>query len=178
MSLSTIEIALDKQKLNRTFIVLVCFVIIGALGAYYSFGVYETSEFLGRAGGATSLFTFSLSLGLLIMYIPGFRKKGPGLIISKEGVTELASLECVGFIPWTDIIEFKLIKEFNQRLIAVVVRNQNDYLKKKKGMKQRIMLKNNKLYGSVIAIPLTRLKIIAEELKPLLDQKLGENRLK
>lgn len=172
MSNSTIEIALDRKKLVRIFITLTIFIVGGGFGTYYSFQL--TSDSLMEIFGTICLIMFSLGVGLLFVYFAEAKKKGPGLIINAQGITENASTEMVGFVPWTDIIGFKDAHELNQKYIGVIVKNPNDYLKKTTWFKRRTMWSNYKLKGTVINIPLNRLQISYEELKLLLDQKLKE----
>lgn len=137
------------------------------------------NEFWAEVFGSSGLFTFLLCAGLFIVYFPEIKKKGPGLLITPEGISENASMECPGFIPWTDIIGFKDAHELNQKYIGVLVKNPNDYLNKQKSwIKRKTMFNNYKLKGVVIAIPVGRLQCTYPELKKLLDDKFDEHHSK
>jgi hypothetical protein len=172
MNNSNTEIPLDRKKLVRIFVALVAFIVIGALGTMSSFSLQNDSvvEILGTI----SLVMYSLGIGLFFVYLAEAKKKGPGLLINADGITESASVECVGFIPWSDITGFKDAHEFNQKYIGVIVKNPKDYINKQSMFKRRVMWNNYKMKGVVISIPLSRLQTTYEELKTLLEQKLAE----
>jgi hypothetical protein len=170
----TIEIPLNRKKLSLIFIVLLIFILGGAAGTVLAFNL--KNEVLIEILGTISLIIFSLGIGLVFVYFAESRKKGPGLIINAQGITENASVDNVGFIPWTDITGFKEAHELNQKVIGVLVNNPNEYISRKSLFLRGAVQNRYKINGFVFSIPSNRLQISYDELKTLLEQKLKEHR--
>lgn len=56
--------------------------------------------------------------------------KNPGLIINEKGIYDNSRARALGFIPWKDIIDIKIVDINNGKIILIVLRNPIDYLNK------------------------------------------------
>ena len=169
-----IEIQLSKSKLTLLFLGSVMFVV---LGIWYVISPPKVN--ISIFANPTVVFVVGLSsilfFGLIGFFI--FKKlfdNSPGLIISAEGVFDNSSSISAGFIPWTDIVEIKETKVFNQTFINLVVKNPQDYIdRQKSAFKRKSIQINYKSYGTVIGISANGLNIKFNELKALLDQRFA-----
>jgi hypothetical protein len=170
-----IEIQLSKSKLTLLFLGSIMFV---GLGVWYvisppkvNISIFSNPTVVFIVGLASILF-----FGLAGFFI--FKKlfdKSPGLIISDEGVFDNSSGASAGFVPWTDIVEIKETKTFNQSFINLVVRNPQDYIDRQNSAFKRKLTKiNYNSYGTVIGISANGLKIKYKELKDLLDERFAD----
>ena len=102
-------------------------------------------------------------------------EKKAGLVINKQGVTDNSSALSIGFIPWADVQEIKILKVMSERFLLFILNNPQDYLKKVKNPIRRNTMKiNQKLYGSPFSISSSLLQITFNELKELLQEKRNE----
>ncbi len=109
-------------------------------------------------GNSTVIFISGLAsilfFGLVVITI--FRKfsdKKPGLIISRQGITDNSSGVSAGIIPWTDIQEISVSQVMNRKFLMFIVRNPQEYLDKVTNLIKRNAMKiNYKTYGSPISI--------------------------
>ena len=170
-----IEIQLSKSKLTLLFLGSIMFV---GLGVWYvisppkvNISIFSNPTAVFIVGLASILF-----FGLVGFFI--FKKlfdNSPGLIISDEGVFDNSSGASAGFVPWTDIVEIKETKTFNQSFINLVVRNPQEYIDRQNSAFKRKLTKiNYNSYGTVIGISTNGLKIKFKELKALLDERYAD----
>lgn len=97
------------------------------------------------------------------------------MVINKQGVTDNSSALSIGFIPWADVQEIKILKLMSERFLLFILNNPQDYLKKVKNPIRRNTMKiNQKLYGSPFSISSNLLQITFNELKELLQKKRNE----
>ena len=170
-----IEIQLSKSKLTLLFLGSIMFV---GLGGWFVISPPEVNILI--FSNPTVVFIVGLAsilfFGLVGIYL--FKKlfdKSPGLIISAEGVFDNSTGVSVGFVPWTDIVEIKETKVFNQSFINLVVKNPQEYIDSPRiAFKRRLMQINYKSYGTVIGISTNGLKIKYKELKALLDERFAD----
>jgi len=170
-----IEIQLSKSKLTLLSLGSIIFVGLGVW-----FVTNPPKESIPFFSNPTVLFIVGLAsilfFGLVGFFI--FKKlfdNSPGLIISAEGVFDNSSGVSAGFVPWTDIVEIKETKVFNQSFINLVVKNLQDYIdRQKNAFKRKSIQINYKSYGTVIGISTNGLKIKYEELKALLDSRFAD----
>ena len=118
-----IEIPFSKTKMTLTFLGSVMFV---GLGLWFLIKPPKSNHLI--LGNPTLIFITGLAAVIFFGFVAVtiFRKfldKNPGLILSKQGITDNSSGVSVGLIPWTDIQEVKITQEVNQRFIMLIVRN-------------------------------------------------------
>ena len=170
-----IEIPLSKNKMFLTLLGAIAFV---GLGLWFLINPPKSNHWL--LGNPTLIFIIGLAsilfFGLVAVTI--FRKfsdKKPGLIISKQGITDNSSGVSAGLIPWTDIQEIKMSQVMSQKFLMFIVSNPQDYLDKVTNpLKRNAMKMNYKTYGSPISISSNALKTNFDELQKLLEYKMNE----
>lgn len=114
-------------------------------------------------------------LGLSILKI--LAKNEPGLIISKEGITDNSGGVSAGFIPWSDILAINEQVIANQRFINLVVKDPQEYINRQRSaFKRKVMQKNHDIFGTGIGISTNTLNIRYKELKRILEEKISETR--
>ncbi|RPD98247.1 hypothetical protein EGM88_06690 [Aureibaculum marinum] len=170
-----IEIPLSKNKLILTLLGSITFV---AIGIWFLVNSSKTNSPI------LSNETFIFIIGLIAILFFGFiaitviRKlldKKPGLIISKQGITDNSSGVSAGLIPWTDIQEIRALKIMNQKFLMFIVKNPQDYVDKVTNPIKRNAIKMNlKSYGSPISISANSLKTNFDNLHRLLLEKMTE----
>ena len=173
-----IEIPLSKSKMIMTFMGSLVFV---GLGLWFLLNPPKSNHWL--FGNPTFIFIAGLAsvifFGLVAVTI--FRKfsdKKPGLIISKQGITDNSSGVSAGLIPWTDIEEIKVSQVMSQKFLMFIVKNPQDYLDKVTNpLKRNAMNMNYKTYGSPNSISANALQTNFDDLYKLLIEKLNENKL-
>ncbi len=170
-----IEIQLSKLKLVGMLLGCIAFVTIGA------FFVANPSHFRSFRGTSTTLIFISGAAGVIFFGYIGYYllkmigDKSPGLIISKEGITDNAGAVSSGFIPWGDVIAIKERIIGRQKLIDIVVKNPQFYKdRQKNSFKRKVIQVSINMYGPVIPITVNGLKITYAELKTLLEKKFKE----
>ncbi len=170
-----IEIPLSKTKMAMTFLGSLVFVGLGLW-----FLIYPPKSNHWLFGNPTLIFISGLAsvifFGLVAVVI--FRKfsdKKPGLIISRQGITDNSSGVSAGLIPWTDIEEIKVSQVMSQKFLMFIVRNPQDYLDKVTNpLKRNAMKMNYKTGGSPISISSNALQTNFDELFKLLIAKMNE----
>jgi hypothetical protein len=175
MSADKIEIPLSKKKLIILVAGSVIFVMLG-LWFVISPPVIRNPII----GNPTTLFIIGLAsilfFGTVGFYI--FKKlfdNTPGIIISNEGFFDNASGVCVGFVPWTDVIEISEITIANRTFMSVTVKNPQDYIdREKSAFKRKLIQINYRSYGTVIGIQAIGLKCTYVDLKKLIEDRFEE----
>jgi hypothetical protein len=170
-----IEIQLSKTKL--TLMLLGSLMFVG-LGTWFVIGPPKVN--VSILNNPTLIFSVGLLsilfFGFVVFFI--FKKlfeNSPGLIITDDGVYDNASSVCAGFVPWTDIVEIKEVKVFNQSFVNLVVKNPQDYIDRQKNIfKKKSVQINYNTYGTVIGISANGLKIKHKELKALLAERFAD----
>ena len=170
-----IEIPFSKTKMTLTFLGSLIFV---GLGLWFLINPPKSNHWLFDnptvffiAGLASVLF-----FGLIAVTIyRKFLDKMPGLIISRQGITDNSSGVSAGLIPWTDIQEIRISKVINQKFLMLIVRNPQDYLDKVTNpLKRNAMKMNYKTYGSPISISSNALQTNFNDLHQLIIEKMNE----
>lgn len=170
-----IEIPLSKQKMILTILGSIVFV---GLGIWFLINPPKISNPI--IGNPTLIFIIGLASILFfgLVAVTMFRKfsdKKPGLIISRQGITDNSSGVSAGLIPWTDIQEIKVSQVMSQKFLMFIVSNPQDYLDKVKNpLKRNAMKMNYKTYGSPISISSNALQTNFDDLQKLLVEKMNE----
>ncbi|WP_447950964.1 STM3941 family protein [Chryseobacterium koreense] len=170
-----IEIPLSKQKMILTLLGSIVFV---GLGIWFLINPPKISNpFFGNPTlifivGLASILFFGL---VAITIFRKFSDKQPGLVISRQGITDNSSGVSAGLIPWTDIQEIKVSQVMSQKFLMFIVSNPQDYLDKVTNpIKRNAMKMNYKTYGSPISISSNALQTNFDDLEKLLVEKMNE----
>ncbi|MCG7280138.1 hypothetical protein MHJ94_02380 [Chryseobacterium taklimakanense] len=170
-----IEIPLSKTKMTMTFFGSLAFV---GLGLWFLINPPKSNYWL--IGNPTLIFIAGLASVLFfgLVAITIFRKfsdKKPGLVISRQGITDNSSGVSAGLIPWKDIQEIKVSQMMSQKFLMFIVSNPQDYLDKVTNpLKRNAMKMNYKTYGSPISISSNALQTNFDDLQKLLIEKMHE----
>ena len=173
-----IEIPLSKTKMIMTFLGSLVFV---GLGLWFLTNPPKSNHWL--FGNPTIVFIIGLASVLFFgivatIIIRKFSDKKPGLIISRQGVTDNSSGVSAGLIPWSDIQEIKISQVMNQKFLMLIVRNPQYYFENVTNPVKRNMMKMNyKTYGSPISISSNALETNFDDLQKLLIEKMNEYKL-
>ena len=101
----------------------------------------------------------------------------PGLIIDGTGITDNTSGISAGFIPWSDIKEFKTAQVINQKFIMVIVYNPEYYIERQtNSIKKNAVTVNYRSYGSPVSISANALKCNFSELERILQTEFEKNK--
>ncbi len=170
-----IEIPLSKQKMLLTLLGSIVFV---GLGIWFLVNPPRISNPI--FGNPTLIFIIGLAsilfFGLVaVTILRKFSDKKPGLIISRQGITDNSSGVSAGLIPWTDIQEIKISQVMSQKFLMFIVSNPQDYIDKVTNpLKRNAMKMNYKTYGSPISISSNALRTNFNELQKILVEKMNE----
>ena len=75
------------------------------------------------------------------------------MVIDDDGLTDNSSSGYNGFIPWGDVIEVKKKKVNGRRIVCVMLKNPNDYIKTGKSLIHKKQMEFNKnFFGTPIVI--------------------------
>jgi len=169
-SMNKIEIPLGKTKLLLGIGGSLLFIVAG----YFLFTTLAYKQtilnpsFVKAAGVAGILF-----FGATGIY--GIRKlfdKSIGLIIDENGIFDNTNASSIGLIKWSDITGIEVKQVQSTRFLLVYAINPEDYMNKAKGIKRKLMVANNKFYGTPLSITSNTLKCSFDELENLIRQNL------
>ncbi len=88
----------------------------------------------------------------------------PSVVVSEEGVLDNASALGAGMIRWEEIKDVRSRLFGTQRMIVIVLRDEQPILARQNPVKRFFMLLNKRLIGYAINIPENTLPLPAEEL--------------
>ncbi|WP_078119463.1 STM3941 family protein [Thiosocius teredinicola] len=159
---SAIIVPLSKQKI---------FLLTLAAGIFVAAGVWLYLSASSDVGWENPLFVQIVAVigvlffGLCTAY--GLRKMfdtTPGMVIDDKGIVDNSSGVSAGFIPWSDVIGFKVTTMHNQRFLSIEVQNPEKYIEQASGLKRRVVAMNAKFFGGPIHISSNTLKIRFDDL--------------
>lgn len=152
-----LEIQLSRIKIALLLTGALAFV---ALGAWLFFRPPGFGLKAQLAGAAAVLF-----FGLCAVYaaIKFFDRK-PGLVLDTLGIMDNSSAIAAGFIPWGDIVGFRIGKVERQRFLTILVVNPDAYLLRASPMRRALGRMNIGLTGSPLNISANALRIDFDEL--------------
>lgn len=164
-------IGLNKRKLK---IQVLIYSLLALLSFLFCFGAAENQDFIPpiifQASGVVLLLLFVLVAGA-----KGKKISDPesGLLIDKQGVHDKTSDIALGLIKWKDIVEVKAEESLKTGLLLIMVKKNEDYVKKAKNNAIGSLLRQNvRLYDTPVAIDPSYLKAdLADMLKAITDFK-------
>jgi hypothetical protein len=170
---------LSKRKQTKLLVISIAFFILGFWVLIFQpevSNIIFNNSIVKYGAGAVSVL-----MGLLGIYFFArkLKDKRPGLIISGKSIIDNASGISAGEILWEDIIEIKIFKVFQQKLIMLILKHPEEYISRQKNsLKRKMMSANYKSYGSPVSITANSIDIEFSELKLLFEQKLAEHKSK
>ena len=170
------EKRIEIQKKNRPIVLIIpFFLLIGASAIWVLLRfIYPTLPgFWDLKLSAVGAIIGAVGFGIYSVKKHS-SKKTPGLIIDEEGITDHSNIASLGFIPWGDIQVIKEVKgDFNRTLIAVIVKNPQDYIHKSQKMAAGMQFQYQQ-FGSPILISPASLECDFKELFIDLNHRLEE----
>lgn len=166
MSKDITTFQLSKNKIILFLLGAITFVI---LGLYLFLNAEEVSNntflrtpFQIRFWSILSIAFFGL--GTIYFLIIVFDKK-PGLILDSKGIIDNSSAVSIGFVEWKDIQKIQIINLMGQEMIAIHLKNEDQYLLKVKNPLKRWLLRtNSQSFGGILNISANALKVNKTEL--------------
>ncbi|KUJ51614.1 hypothetical protein AR685_08165 [Chryseobacterium sp. JAH] len=172
--IDTVVIPLSRIKMTLLFLGAVLFVVLGLILIIYE---PEPTNHSNRYAWIVKPFPRFLA-GFVCVVFFGFAaitmlfrlsNKKPGLIINEKGINDNSSALALGFIPWKDIKEVKMVNVNQNKFILVIVQNPIDYLNKTtQWLKLRGLKLNFRYYETPICISANSLQINFDDLYKLL----------
>ena len=162
-----IEIKLSKNKIALLTIGSLIFVIIGILfllnpESFTSFR-YRNEDFIRIAGILSTIFFGATGIYGCFKF---FDKK-VGLTLNDEGIIDNTNASSIGNINWDEISEIKMEQVMSTKFLLVYIKNPNKFIESSSGFKKKIMIANNKMYGTPISITSNTLKCNFDELEKI-----------
>jgi hypothetical protein len=121
------------------------------------------------------------SSGVILIVIGGFGcipflsklfDLSPGLILDDRGLTDNTSAFSAGFIPWSDIVGFEAYQMKNQRILYVLLKDQDKYISAFGPVRRALFKAGKNFAASPIAIGSSSISIGFDELVYLVNQHL------
>lgn len=170
-----IEIPFSKIKTIITLIGSGVFVVFGCFGAVnpeaFVSPLFRNPEII-RIIGITSGIFFGLCLVFITRKLFDIKS---GLIIGQKGIVDNSN--AIGLIEWHDITAIKTTKVVSTQILIVHLKNPEKYIERTKSLfLKKIMLANQKMYGSPISITANSLKIKFEDLETLIQNQFIKSR--
>ena len=109
-----------------------------------------------------------ISLVLSVIFIKKWFTNKMGLIIDKDGITDISNGTYTELIEWNDITGIKKVKNGPIKAIVLLTDKPEKYINKAKKMIRPAMGKTYKLHGSPIMLVSSRLKIKYDSLVELI----------
>lgn len=75
-----------------------------------------------------------------------------GIEVNAEGITDNSSFVSIGLIKWEDIVSIEKSNVMSTHFLLINVKNPENYIKKAKGIKSKLLRGNYKSYGTPISI--------------------------
>jgi glucan phosphoethanolaminetransferase (alkaline phosphatase superfamily) len=167
MQTDKICIGLSKIKLVLVTLGAALLVAVGFLLLWIS----ETQSYYPPAFikivSIVSIAFFGICLIFLVFKL--FDNK-PGLVIDSSGITDNSSITAIGFIPWDTITSIKTIEVYQQKIIAIEVKNPNHLIEKQSDLKKFWLKQNCNSFATPICINTNSLKIKFDELEKLIKE--------
>jgi hypothetical protein len=112
------------------------------------------------------LFLFAV----FVLFKQIFSKK-PALIINEKGLTDYSSISSAGFIPWSDIVEFKeSVNSLKQKLLLFIVKNPHKYIDTPGAKMSNARQSYHNLFGTPVVVAFNNLKYDYNELISILKK--------
>ena len=111
-------------------------------------------------------------------------RKKAAVVVDNDGLTDRASAIALGFIPWSDIVDAKVVQQDfrNSRhtFLGVSLRDPDKYLARCGPVARGVLKLNRRMSGYIVNIPQTTLSVTVEEILKRMNvflqaQQVGKN---
>ena len=95
-------------------------------------------------------------------------RKKPAVVVDSDGLTDRASAVALGFIPWSDIVDAKVVlqnsRSSRHKFLGVSLRDPDKYLARCGPLARGLLRLNNRMTGYIVNIPQATLSVKVEEI--------------
>jgi hypothetical protein len=170
------EKTIEIQKKSRPVTLVFAIIFLLALGAgaiwILTGFVFPMLEGFWNLKITTIVIVTVLPIWAIYLIIQQSSRTKPGLIISKDGITDFSNIASVGFVPWSDITAIKEeANEFKQKLIVIMVKNPDAYIHKPSRMRASRQAQHMQ-FGSPIVVSASTLEYDTQELVSILKDRI------
>jgi hypothetical protein len=166
--LDIIEIPLSKTKMALILAGAALFVVLGVWFVNNPYQLHR-NHILIMAVGIASIVVFGVVALFIVSKLFDAR---PGFIIDDDGITDNSSMFAVGFVPWEDVLGFKIESVASQKFIMVLVNDPDGYIHRQpNALARQTASANYRMYGSPIAISTNALKTKFDEFYRLINER-------
>ena len=149
------QIEIKENKYKKILALGVVLVVLIALVGMLRFLVFPLMAQLPVLKLVVSIPLLALPLFAIYVILRGLLSSAPALIVNDKGITDNAVQSGVGFVPWSDIVDFKhATNRVKQKLLLLYVRNPIDYISRINGMKSGVLMSYYNQFGTPIVINL------------------------
>ena len=172
--MNKIEIPLSKTKVILLVLGALVFVVLGTLFVInpekFISPIMRSPEFI-RISGIASILFFGIAgiYGIIKLF-----DNTIGLTVDENGITDNTNASSVGLINWTDITEIKTEQIMSTKFLLIFTNNTDKYLDRVGSIRRKLMLANEKMYGTPLSITSNTLKCNFDDLERLLKNSLNE----
>jgi len=160
------KIEIPKSKLNIVMLFLGCILFV----AICIWLLLNPAMLAGvKLIGVIGIVFFGLGF---VVFPKMFFDKQPGVVIDEIGVTDHITKPEVGTIKWEDITHAKVIYIMRNAMLAIYVKNPEEYLSR---VHAKGLINNYKLVGTPFVIPSSLLKMKLKDLEAVINTKLKES---
>lgn len=166
MNKDVMTFQLSKNKIILLLIGAIVFVLLGLFmflnAEKVGNGTFLRTPFQVKFWGVLSVLFFGVAV---IYFIKKIFEKKPGLLLDNQGITDNSSAITIGFVLWKDVHYIEIINVMGQEMIAVYLKDENQYLLKVKNPIKKWLLKTNSQYfGGMLNISANALNVNTAEL--------------
>lgn len=98
-----------------------------------------------------------------------------GLTVDDNGILDNTNASSIGLIKWTDITEIRTAQVASTKFLLIYVNNPDIYLNKVNGFKRKLLVWNNRIYGTPLSITSNSLKYNFNDIEKLVNDRLIEH---
>jgi hypothetical protein len=154
---------INKSSKKQTF-ALVGSLAFVALGIYLLTSTPRTDSVRGLPTHVVGLLSIVFFGTCFVLALKQFLAKGPGLIFSESGFTNLTVFGSGQFIGWDEITGIKVVALQRQKFICVLLKDPQSFIGKAGALTRGIMKANHRFYGSPVQLSASTLACSPEEL--------------
>ncbi len=165
------EIVIEEKRSKAFKLVFAGLFMFVASVALWAIGISDQVFFYKLIGCVASVF---FCVAFVTSLIRAMRKK-PLLVIKGDGIVETSSASSIGFIPYDEIEKFQIVNIYGQKVIGILPKNNEEFIKKLPRNKQRAANANIKMSFPPASIRVDTAKdMTIEDIYSLLQKRLKD----
>ncbi|MBE5960449.1 MAG: hypothetical protein E7256_03530 [Lachnospiraceae bacterium] len=165
------EIVIEEKRSKAFKLVFAGFFMFAASLALWAIGISDQVFFYKLIGCMASVFFFIAFIAALIRAM----KKKPLLVIKGDGIIESSSASSIGFVSYDEIEKFEVVNIYGQKVIGILPKDNEEFIKKLPRNKQRAANMNIKMSFPPASIRVDTAKdMTIEDIYSLLQKRLKD----